>query len=99
MSIIKKIARKFFSANKIVKLNITYCAPNETLKGHKVLVTGGSSGIGLAIAKRFLSEGAEVIICARKESNLTAVCQELNTPKLHKLVDRKSTRLNSSHRL
>lgn len=35
-----------------------------------VLVTGGSKGIGLAIARRFLAEGFRVAICARTEESL-----------------------------
>ncbi|MEG3125974.1 SDR family NAD(P)-dependent oxidoreductase [Sphingomonas sp. GB1N7] len=35
-----------------------------------VLVTGGTSGIGLAIAEAFLAQGASVAICARSESIL-----------------------------
>ncbi|HET8818501.1 MAG TPA: SDR family oxidoreductase [Xanthomonadaceae bacterium] len=37
-----------------------------------ILVTGGSKGIGLAIARRFLSEGFATVVCARNEDALQA---------------------------
>lgn len=40
------------------------------LKGHVVLVTGASRGIGLAIARRAWSEGASVVLTSRKQANL-----------------------------
>ncbi len=40
------------------------------LGAHTVLVTGGASGIGLALAKRFLNAGSDVIICGRREQKL-----------------------------
>jgi uncharacterized oxidoreductase len=40
------------------------------LQGHTVLVTGGATGIGLAIAERFLEAGSDVIICGRREGAL-----------------------------
>jgi NAD(P)-dependent dehydrogenase (short-subunit alcohol dehydrogenase family) len=41
------------------------------LKGWKVLITGGSKGIGLACAKAFVAEGARVALVSRSEENLT----------------------------
>jgi uncharacterized oxidoreductase len=40
------------------------------VNGHTVLVTGGASGIGLALAVRFLAAGNDVIICGRRADKL-----------------------------
>lgn len=40
------------------------------LEGKTALVTGGGSGIGLAIARRFVQEGAHVFITGRREAQL-----------------------------
>lgn len=47
------------------------------LTGRRAIVTGGSKGLGAAIAKELLSEGAVVAICARNEGELEATAQEL----------------------
>ncbi len=48
------------------------------LIGKRVIVTGGSKGIGLAIARTFLDEGARVAICARDIGGLTAAADQLS---------------------
>jgi NAD(P)-dependent dehydrogenase (short-subunit alcohol dehydrogenase family) len=40
---------------------------DDLLKGKRVLVTGGGTGIGRSIAARYLALGAHVIICGRRE--------------------------------
>ena len=47
------------------------------LDGKVVLVTGGSRGIGLAIAQRLASEGAKLILAARKEAALRQAGAEI----------------------
>src|SRR5215831_13270545 len=47
------------------------------LEGKIGLVTGGTSGIGLATAKRFVDEGAYVFITGRRESELTKAVKEI----------------------
>ena len=42
----------------------------DMLKGKTAIVTGGGTGIGLAIARRFCEEGAAVVICGRREERL-----------------------------
>ncbi|QPF75285.1 SDR family oxidoreductase [Roseateles sp. DAIF2] len=45
--------------------------------GKVVLVTGGSSGIGLAAAKKFAEAGAITVICARDEAKLAEAIKEI----------------------
>ena len=42
----------------------------QKLAGKIAVITGGSSGIGLATAKRFVAEGAQVVITGRREKEL-----------------------------
>jgi uncharacterized oxidoreductase len=46
-------------------------------EGRCVLITGGGTGIGLALAKRFWSAGSKVIMCGRREERLAAAQREL----------------------
>lgn len=48
------------------------------LKGKKVVVVGGSSGIGLATAEMAQREGADVIVASRNAAKLDAVAERLN---------------------
>ena len=47
------------------------------LKGKTALITGGGTGIGAAIAKRFTADGAKVCITGRREAVLDKVAQSL----------------------
>lgn len=51
------------------------------LKGNTVLITGGATGIGRALAEAFLAGGNEVIICARRESRLSEM--KAKHPEIH----------------
>jgi 3-oxoacyl-[acyl-carrier protein] reductase len=50
------------------------------LSGRRAVVTGGSKGLGRAIAAELLAEGAEVVICSRNEAELEATAAELGKP-------------------
>lgn len=50
---------------------------NIDLSGKRVIVTGASRGIGLAIAQAFATEGARVAICARTEGAVAKAGQAL----------------------
>jgi uncharacterized oxidoreductase len=54
------------------------------LTDHTILVTGGSSGIGLAFAAKFLELGNEVIVTGRRQSKLDEV--KARYPELHTIA-------------
>lgn len=50
---------------------------SQKLAGKVAVITGGSSGIGLATAKRFVNEGAYIFITGRRQSELDAAVSEI----------------------
>lgn len=51
---------------------------DDLLAGRRVLVTGGGTGIGRSITARYMSLGAHVIICGRRDEVLAATVAELS---------------------
>ena len=56
---------------------------DELLKGKKILITGGSSGIGLCIAKKCIQLGANVVITGRSLKKLSLAASEIDNSRLH----------------
>ena len=82
MSIVNYLRRIFIYAItgaqvKHVTASISYISPNERLKGKKILITGGNRGLGYSMARKFIDEGASVIITGRDEDKLKEVSDEL----------------------
>ena len=50
------------------------------LANRKFLITGGSSGLGLAAARSLVAEGADVAICGRSQERLDQAVSSLETP-------------------
>jgi NAD(P)-dependent dehydrogenase (short-subunit alcohol dehydrogenase family) len=47
------------------------------LENHNAIITGGSQGLGEAIAEAFVREGANIVICARDPARLSVTCERL----------------------
>ena len=55
-------------------------------KGKNVVITGGSTGIGLATAKAFINAGANVWVTGRSAGNMQKAAEEINSPNLQTVV-------------
>lgn len=62
---------------KRVTAKIILSTPNKRLAGKKIIVTGGGRGLGLSMAKKFIDEGAKVLIAGRNEKVLLESSQQL----------------------
>ena len=54
----------------LVLLSRKLLQPRMKLEGQVVLITGGSRGLGLAMAEEFARHGARLVVCARDEREL-----------------------------
>lgn len=48
-----------------------------SLKGEVCLISGGGSGIGAGIAEKFAYEGADVVVCGRREAPLVRISESI----------------------
>lgn len=90
-----KISRMLITLRKMGDIyrngGVSYVSVNtpiyeDILKDKRVLITGGSSGIGFAVAKKCLSCGASVIITGRDENKLKEAVHSLNNEDCQYLV-------------
>lgn len=57
--------------------SISYLQPNQQLANKKIIITGGGRGLGFAMAKKFIAEGAKVLIAGRNEETLIKSATEI----------------------
>lgn len=91
---LKRIAYWIFHGIPIQNITVEV-KPNTTgkqLLNKNILITGGSRGIGYAIAKKCINEGAKVLICGRSLDNLKKAKNELGAQCMIKEFDIKKTR-------
>lgn len=71
MAMCRKCLRAFDLGEQMFK--------KDLLAGHRILITGGGTGIGRSIAEHFLSLGAEIVICGRRVDVLEETAAELGS--------------------
>lgn len=77
-SYFRRIIRAFLGKADIqVVAKINLLAPSSQLLGKKILITGGGRGLGAAMAKKFIQEGASVLITGRNEDVLKKTSKEI----------------------
>lgn len=60
-------------------IKVSQVQKDDALSGKNIVITGGSSGIGLAIAKKSIEAGAKVVITGRNEEKLKQAVSDLGS--------------------
>ncbi|NQU85316.1 MAG: SDR family oxidoreductase [Mariniphaga sp.] len=85
LPLVIKSIKKIYRYGGYTAINIASINYGEILKEKKVLITGGSTGIGLSIAKKSLQVGATVVITGRNDDKLKKAADEIKNPRLKTL--------------
>lgn len=78
-SILKRALRYIVKGIPVVnvKAEITLSSPTGILAGKKIIITGGGRGLGASMAKKFVEDGASVLITGRNEETLKRTSEEI----------------------
>ena len=76
MRFIEKI-KWLFSRPQVTVAQVSYLTPDKRLEGKRIVLTGGTGGIGQAMVKKFVAEGAKVLITGRNEEKLRQLAGEI----------------------
>ena len=76
--LIHVLSRILHGEPPVIKAQVVTLAPNHLLEGRCALITGGTSGIGLSIARAFLDAGAVVVITGRSQNRIDSALLQLN---------------------
>ncbi len=71
---------------KPIYCTIEKSVPNKSMRGKTVVITGGGTGIGKAVAQKMIETGATVIIVGRREERLKETAIELGGKKCRYFV-------------
>jgi len=82
LNVLLRCARQYWNSGGYTVCNIMSVDYGSILKDKRVLITGGTSGIGLSIAEKCISCGAEVVITGRNTQKMHAAKVKIDSPKL-----------------
>ncbi len=76
--ILKRAGRYIVKGVPVKKVTAEICnlSSSKKLDGMRIVITGGGSGLGLAMARKFISEGANVLIAGRRKDVLEKAAKE-----------------------
>lgn len=74
---IKKLMSLLLMPRGVVNVQIAQISHGNILKGKKIVITGGGSGLGFAMAQKFVNEGATVLLVGRNEERLKSAIKKL----------------------
>lgn len=92
---IKKVVDFLLQDRHVVKIKISQVNYGGILKDRHIVVTGGGSELGLAMARKFVHEGALVLIVGRNEKKLLSATKELGTNSSYIVFD--VTQVENAH--
>jgi NAD(P)-dependent dehydrogenase (short-subunit alcohol dehydrogenase family) len=84
MSNIKRLEQEIGMANKQDSEALHAIGKKRPLRGLRVVITGGTSGLGLALVRELLDQGAKVAFVARRREGVEQVLRE--HPEVHGIV-------------
>ncbi len=82
MPLMIKSLKKIYRYGGFNTINIASIEYGQIFNGKRILITGGSSGIGFHIAKKCVSHGASVIITGRNQEKLDLAVREIGNQNL-----------------
>lgn len=74
---------RFCKDGGVVNLSVSKVNYDKILKDKKIIITGGSDGIGLCMAKKFIEEGAKVVITGRSIDKLNKALEIIKSDNLY----------------
>lgn len=75
--VLKSLVMHFPVTKRIVKAEVSVTHPSNRLEGKRIIITGGTGGIGMAMAERFVNEGAKVLITARNVKKMEEISERI----------------------